>query len=282
MDGWAQPGRAASEKTSERLGRWAFPLLLALTLLFYFAPNLWLSLLALIPLALLIALRLDLALALVLAVLPFYLRPKTLGPIGLPLHELIIWLTLGIFILWQVAGGRLPRSQVASWQARTRPALPASPAHSLPPRSLDLPVLLFLAVAFFATLNAEHFGFALYDFRTVILTPVLYYWLLTRIYSERSLNLTTLSDALVLGALLISAIGLYQFFAGGVSLIEGVPRISSLYGSPNNLALYLGRVLPLLVAIAMLGEKPPPLALPRRPHPHRPGRLPHFFQRDCC
>ena len=74
-------------------------LLLALTLLFYFAPDLSLSLLALLPLALSLALRPDLAPALALVALPFYLRPKTLGPVGIPLHELIIWIPRH-FILW--------------------------------------------------------------------------------------------------------------------------------------------------------------------------------------
>ncbi|HEY52955.1 MAG TPA: hypothetical protein G4N94_05825, partial [Caldilineae bacterium] len=120
---------------------------------------------------------------------------------------------------------------------------------------LDYPVLLLLFFGLFYALGAERKGFAFYDFRTVFLTPALFYWLV--VHGERAkLNLPGLSDALVLGSLLISLIGLAQFTSGGAYFVEGVPRISALFGSANNLALYLGRVLPLLLSIVVLGPAP--------------------------
>jgi O-antigen ligase len=62
-----------------------------------------------------------------------------------------------------------------------------------------------------------------------------------------------LADGLVLGAGLVAAVGLYGLLTGQVGLIEGVPRLKAIYGSPNNLALYLGRVVPLLVAVGFAG-----------------------------
>ncbi len=194
---------------------------------------------AIFALALVLALDLTLAPALVLVLLPFYMRPKQLGPIGFSLHELVIWMAVGLWLLrWLIA--RL------SQQA--------------PPRlfalgGLDYPVLLMLFIGLFAALGSERTGFAFYDFRTVFLAPALFYWLIVHT-RQNGLNLPTLSDALVLGGVLISLIGLSQFVLGGVDFVEGVPRISALFGSANNLALYLGRILPVLIAVAALGIAP--------------------------
>jgi O-antigen ligase len=62
-------------------------------------------------------------------------------------------------------------------------------------------------------------------------------------------------DAWVLGGALIALVGLGQWIFGeNLITAEGVGRIRGFYGSPNNLALYLGRVLPLVVAIAAWGQ----------------------------
>ena len=62
-------------------------------------------------------------------------------------------------------------------------------------------------------------------------------------------------DAYVLGGLLVALIGLWQYATGQnlISAEGGLMRLRSIYGSPNNVALYLGRVLPLLVSMALLG-----------------------------
>ncbi|MBX7233534.1 MAG: O-antigen ligase family protein [Caldilineales bacterium] len=213
-----------------------FPLAVALLAAFAFAPSLWLSLILLLILVVVLALRPSLAPALALVALPFFMRPKPLGPIGIPVHELLVWLGFGLWLLRRLLA---------------RLASPATvfPSVSASLRRLDLPVLIFLFVAIFAALAAERRGVAFYDLRTVILTPIAFYWLVSR--SE--LDLPRLTDGLVLGALLVSGIGLYQFLGGQAPTAEGVPRILALYGSANNLALYLGRVLPLLVAGGIIG-----------------------------
>jgi O-antigen ligase len=60
-----------------------------------------------------------------------------------------------------------------------------------------------------------------------------------------------LADAWVLGGTAIAVVGLAQWTLGE-NLIgaEGVWRVRGFYGSPNNLALYLGRILPLTLAVA--------------------------------
>jgi O-antigen ligase len=61
-------------------------------------------------------------------------------------------------------------------------------------------------------------------------------------------------DALVLAAVVVSLYGLYQyFFTADVITAEGVRRIRGVYGSPNNLGLFLGRIVPLTVAFTFFG-----------------------------
>jgi O-antigen ligase len=63
-------------------------------------------------------------------------------------------------------------------------------------------------------------------------------------------------DAFVLSGLLVAGYGLWQY-ATGQNLITaegGLMRLRSIYGSPNNVALYLDRLLPLLAAMWLLGK----------------------------
>ena len=63
-----------------------------------------------------------------------------------------------------------------------------------------------------------------------------------------------LADALIAGAVVVSVVGLYQyFFTDYVEAVEGVRRILSLYDSPNHLSLYLGRVIPISFCLAAFG-----------------------------
>jgi putative inorganic carbon (HCO3(-)) transporter len=66
-------------------------------------------------------------------------------------------------------------------------------------------------------------------------------------------------DAFVLGAVIVALIGLYQYaFTDQVITAEGgLRRLKSVYGSPNNVGLYLGRVLPVLVAVALFARRAP-------------------------
>ncbi|MCO6452955.1 MAG: hypothetical protein J5I90_19380 [Caldilineales bacterium] len=214
---------------------WQIWLMVLLMGLFYIAPGLPLSLFTWLTLAVILFLRLDLAPALILVALPLYLKPKPLGPIGIPLHEILIWTAFGLwFARWFLDRFR------------------QSPDDSLRLRRLDYPVSVLLFVGFFATLAAERRGFAIYDFRTVFLTPALFYWLLTRIERKRPLGLPPLGDGLVAGAFLLTLFAIFQLATGSYGIAEGVPRLTSLFGSANNLALYLGRAIPLLVIVAFL------------------------------
>ncbi len=250
---------AVSQPVAERTQELLFLLALLLTAAFYLAPGLGLTLILLAGVALLIALRPELAPPLILVWLPFYIRPRGLGPVGVAPHELLIWLALGFWLL-RLALAALTGSRTSSQAPQSGPT---SLRRAL--GTLDSPVLLLLFVAAFATLNAAHRDMAVYEWRTVFLGPVVFYFLVSR--SGRAFDLRLLTDGLVVGALAISVLALVQVASGHGQAIEGVVRFSGLYGSPNNLALYLGRVLPLLIAAAALAARTPegaPASAPTR------------------
>jgi len=58
--------------------------------------------------------------------------------------------------------------------------------------------------------------------------------------------------ALLASGVAVCIIGLYQFFTGDVILADGVARLTAVWGSPNNVGLYLGRLLPMALAFALL------------------------------
>jgi O-antigen ligase len=63
-------------------------------------------------------------------------------------------------------------------------------------------------------------------------------------------------DAWVLGGVLISLVGVVQAVSSqNLITADGLSRVRGFYGSPNNLALYLGRIFPLALAILAWGQK---------------------------
>ncbi|MDY6875988.1 MAG: O-antigen ligase family protein [Chloroflexota bacterium] len=192
---------------------------------------LFLSLLVLPALAMLFALRPDLGLALVVFTAPFYLHPGVMLHRALSLPEVLVVLcTLGI------AGLRIYAS----------PNLRISP--------IDWAVLLLVLAAVVAGLAAADWRAAIFELRTVFLLPALYYGLLRLARLPERARWRVL-DGWVLGAVGVALIGLVQYALGSnVSIAEGgLPRLQSVYYSPNNVGLYLERVWPLLVAVALWG-----------------------------
>ena len=64
-------------------------------------------------------------------------------------------------------------------------------------------------------------------------------------------------DAFVLSGVVVALYGLWQYAFVPEALITaegGLMRLKSVFGSPNNVGLYLGRILPLLAAAFLLGH----------------------------
>jgi O-antigen ligase len=196
-------------------------------------PWLVISLAALSVLAVLFSWRLDLGLAIVAAAAPFYGHPQSMfyGGLSLP-GALIISCWIGI----SSRGGLRRRNR---WTFSR----------------LDGAVVCLTLSAAVSSLVAADLPASLFEFQAVFLLPALYYGLLR--VALRSDNGWRLGDGLVVGACGVALIGLVQYVLGhNVAIAEGgLPRLQSVYASPNNVGLYLGRVWPILLAVAFWGER---------------------------
>jgi len=93
------------------------------------------------------------------------------------------------------------------------------------------------------------------ELRVVIIEPLIFYFLLRSVPLTRR-GFLRLVNALILAGLAVSLFGLYQYlFTDDVIVAEGVRRIRGVYPSPNNLSLFLGRVVPISVAIALFHRR---------------------------
>lgn len=202
------------------------------------------------------AARPTLAIAAVAAALPFWYAPITrLQLLWRPASpvELLVWVALA---------GRLIAAFAAAGSGRETPRPPG-------PRLartawLDWSALALLLWATLSLTWAEQPAPARHEWRMVILTP-LFLYLLLRSARDRRAALQAAFDGLMLGGALaalwglagvgLAALGWSSSGAGGL-LSEGVPRAQGPYGSANNLALVLGRLLPVAIAMAAWSSGP--------------------------
>ncbi len=199
------------------------------------SPQAGLNLVCLAAVVLLFALRLDLGLGAVVLTIPFYLLPKTL--IGSAQFSLVELLTLAAAVAYGVRrllAGRLPDRTGLSRLA-----------------SVDLAVFFFVLAGGVSVSVASNFGVANREFRIIVLEPALLFALIRLARLDRA-QIERLVHALILSAAAVALVGVYQYlFTDYVIVAEGVRRVLAVYGSPNNLALYLDRTLPLVVALAL-------------------------------
>jgi hypothetical protein len=116
---------------------------------------------------------------------------------------------------------------------------------------------------------------ALRAFRWYIAEPLVFamllrsrtFWRQAASQADSLTHARRMINAFVIGGAAVALIGVIQFasyllhaqsepasFATGAGALGGMRRVTSVYGNPNNLALYLGRVWPLAVALAMVGQ----------------------------
>jgi putative inorganic carbon (HCO3(-)) transporter len=221
-------------------GRWILALTLLTAAILHFSPWTWLTLISLGALATLIVLRMDAGLALVAAAAPFYLQPRALFGKTFSLVEIATLLT------------------ALSWGIRLVMARGRWSSMRLAISSLDVAVAFFVVVAIASLAVADQTHVALREARVLILEPCLFYVILRTSQLGRR-QVWRLVDCLVIGALLVAGIGLVQYIRGTevITAEEGFHRLVSVYGSPNSVGLYMGRVLPILLAVVFLGRSQP-------------------------
>jgi O-antigen ligase len=120
-------------------------------------------------------------------------------------------------------------------------------------RLADWSVLALVALGLASCFWAEYQRVATREWRVVVLEPALLYLLVRHTGRERT-RLLPLIDALWLGGVAVALYALAVYpTPQGVIEAEGVRRARAFYGSPNNLALYMERLLPLGIALAAWG-----------------------------
>ena len=145
---------------------------------------------------------------------------------------------------------------------------------------MDRAVLVLITATVIASIAAGDRGAALFELRAVFLLPALTYALLrgTRLDEKARWRIV---DGFVLGGVGVALVGLAQVALGrNLVLAEGgLSRLQSIYHSPNNVGLYLGRAWPFLVA-ALLAKKPGFFFAERKPrqgNAEKPGFSPVFY-----
>jgi O-antigen ligase len=208
------------------------------------------SLVTLVLLAALLVLRPETGLPLIAVALPLYQLGKPLLGKMFSMVEILTLLTAaGWLVNWAVGSAR------SRWEGRDQPAGRRRPSVRL--SSLDWGVAALVLLGALSLLWAAHGREAAREFRIVVLEAGIFYGLLRLMVRDRR-AMWRVTDAWVLGAAAIALVGLSQW-AFGQNLItaDGVWRVRGFYGSPNNLALYLGRAFPVGIAIGALSVSSP-------------------------
>ncbi len=211
----------------------------------YIQPGFALTLVAFLFLFILMYHRLDLGLALVIFWSPFFLFPVELYLFALPMPEILVFILTAAWGLRGLAHlGHIRQSQVSQYP----PQFAMLSNISL----LDLSLLAWLVLSAISLSWVELHAPALRDFRVMTMEPLLFYMVLRTVPLGRKAILR-LVDTLLIAGLFVAMIGLWLFFQGTVITAEGgAARLVSVYGSPNNVGLFLGRCIPFALAFAVL------------------------------
>ncbi|MFQ5397966.1 MAG: O-antigen ligase family protein [Anaerolineae bacterium] len=217
--------------------------------LFYVTPSFLIYAAALLILFFLITLRPAWGVVLIAFCIPFYVPPlpKPILNYRFSPVEVFTLVTLAAFFL----------SRLLAFASLYREAPPSGRLAAFRrPRfhKADLAVLAFTAVATASLFFTERLEVATNEWRVVILEPAIFYFLLRATRLKRR-EMWLVLDAFVAGGVVVAVYGLWQYVTGQnlITAEAGLMRLRSIYGSPNNVALYLGRTLPLLTATAVLG-----------------------------
>ena len=220
--------------------------------LFYASPSFIIYVLALGALFLLLFLRPAWGLALIAFSFPFYVLPK----------PMIGYLFSPVEVFTLVTFAAVVGKQLLEFSKGHRPfAIHNSQftIHNFRLLPTDYAVFSFILVATLSLLFTQRLDVATNEWRVVIVEPALFY-LLLRLIKPRAREMWVILDAFVLSGVVVAGYGLWQVVFDREALITaegGLMRLRSVFGSPNNVGLYLGRILPLLAAAMLLGQAMP-------------------------
>jgi putative inorganic carbon (HCO3(-)) transporter len=225
---------------------------LAAATIFNLSPWLILTLVSGLALFALILLRLELGLMLVAFFAPLYLLPSNMFYKVSSMVELTLLMCVAAWALRRLYAFRSTLDKTRKTQSVKRDRAD-SLIRSL--SSLDWAVLAFFVVGTASMLAASYSEFALREWRIILLEPAVFYALIRSSKPDRA-AIGRIVDALVLAGVVVAMVGLvqYVFNLDIITAEEGARRLRSVYGSPNNVALFLGRVFPIALARIALGR----------------------------
>lgn len=175
---------------------------------------------------------------------PFFLFPIELYVYFFPMSELLILITtiawgLRLLVRWaierQSANSDYLIQPTAQWQL------------------FDAMMLIWLGLGVIALFGSSQFSIAFTELRTLFIEPFLFYVIFRTLNLDAN-KLRQFIYIFVAAGIVVSVIGLVQYILG-ISIItaeEGTRRLASVYGSPNNVGLLLGRVIPFVLAAMLL------------------------------
>jgi O-antigen ligase len=188
--------------------------------------------------------RLETGLSLIIIYAPFFLFPVELYRFAFPMSELLLLITAAAWIL------RL----LVQWGIERQSANSDYPLRlSIRWQSLDSLVLLLGIFGLLALFVSARQDPARTEFRIFFIEPLLFYAML-RSTKPTKQQMRDYAFALIASGILVSVIGLVQYARGEaiITAEEGTIRLASVYGSPNNLGLFLGRCIPFALAFLLM------------------------------
>jgi O-antigen ligase len=208
------------------------------------------------------------ALCVVVVTLPFYRFGWGFGGQTVSPTEAAIWLTAALVGARRLVGAVSrtftgapsslappdPDADAAASGGLPAPGRVSEDEHGARPAwdAFDGPIMLFLAAAVLSLLATEYLRLSLRELRTLVVEPVLF-WYLCRAILRSPADAAWPVLALLGATTVVAVVGLAQLvFGGGVTDVQGVRRVLGTYTSPNHFALLLGRVLPFLVAFSWI------------------------------
>ncbi|MBN1310027.1 MAG: O-antigen ligase family protein [Anaerolineae bacterium] len=206
--------------------------------IFYFSPWLLLTVVALIALFILIYAHPAIGVALMLFFTPYYLLPRPLFDRAFSLLEVT---TLLVLAAWSI-------QMVAERRRAGRPSL----AHIWGQMTaLDKAVACFVGLAVVSISWAELKGVAVTELRQMVLEPAVAYLVLRTLPFEAR-DRWRVIDMLMATGIVIALYGFYQFYIDWRSSPAVFTCLRSAFGTCNNAALYLGRLVPIAAAVVLI------------------------------
>lgn len=176
---------------------------------------------------------------------PFFLFPIELYRFFFPMAELLLLLTTGATLLRGLAIiGKMRRD-----------GIPISLRPFRHITALDVALALWAGLGIATLIWSQWRGEAVTEIRTLFIEPLIFYTLL-RVLKPTPTQARAFIYALILSAVVVCVVGLFQYVRGEaiITAEDGARRLASVYGSPNNVSLWLGRAIPFVLVFAFANQ----------------------------